>query len=93
MTTPPGRASQFGEGTRRAPAIQPGAPDILVQFGRFLGVTGTPTRRYRNKMKALASASWQGANRRHGRSYVEDLQRSHGGEDTLSCCDTSGSAY
>ena len=44
-------------------------------------------------MKVTDSRSGLGANRRHSRSYGEDLQRRHGCEDALSCFDISGSEY
>jgi hypothetical protein len=44
-------------------------------------------------MKVMDSGPGLGANRRHSRSYDEDLQRRHGFEDALSCFDISGLEY
>lgn len=44
-------------------------------------------------MKVMDSGPGPGANRRHNRSYDEDLQRQRGFEDALSCFDSSGVEY
>jgi len=43
--------------------------------------------------KAMDSRRGRGANRSDTRSYREDLQRRHRGEDALSCFEISGAMY